>query len=87
MVDNGYTPCQYRINPFLHSLVSFSLQSVNVWGPHITHTGMDGERSVINCHGEESYVDQTEILLIGNFNIPLQHIYSAGVSWQFLPWK
>jgi hypothetical protein len=53
--------------------------NLSMYKDHMLHI-TDSERSVINCHGEESYVDQTEILLIGNFNIPLQHIYSAGVS-------
>jgi hypothetical protein len=46
LVDIGFTH-------LLIALVSFSLQSINnVQGPHVTHTGMDSERSVINCHGE-----------------------------------
>ncbi len=67
------------IYPFLLALVNFCLQSINVRGPHITHTGMDSERSMINHLWEDSYVSQTKIILIGNFNIPLQHIQSAGV--------
>ena len=84
MIDNLHTPHQCRINTFASALVSFHLQSVNVQGPHITHTGTDSERSMIHYHGEESYVYQTEIFLIGNFNIPLQHIYFARVSWPFI---
>ncbi len=37
---------------------------------------MDSERSMINCHGDDSYVDQTEILLCATPAHPL--------CWRFL---